>query len=341
MAKKIRRVACAFAALIAIIAAAAAPLFAQADGSAKLAEGAKKEGGVNYYTSMSLAESKPLADEFEKQYPFLKVDVFRASGEKILNRVMTETRAGRWDFDVASLSEIGTFVEQKLIAPYVSTESSHYINELKDPQGYWSAIYINYMVPGYNTRIVAERDAPKRWEDLVDPKWKGKISIDPEDYLWYITIVSAWGQERAGRYMRALAKQDIQWRKGHSLIAQLMSAGEFPLGIVYAHRTESDKKKGAPLDWVNTVDPIVVTHHAIGIAAKPRHPNAARLFVDFALSRKAQELFRSANRVPARRDVDPPSPKMEQSKLKLRLVPQDSSTRYNEYVKDFRAIFGL
>jgi iron(III) transport system substrate-binding protein len=189
--------------------------------------------------------------------------------------------------------------------------------------------------------MIPERDAPKRWEDLIEAKWKGKIAIDPEDYLWYITLVTAWGQERAGRYMRALAKQDIQWRKGHSLITQLMSAGEFPLGIVYAHRTESDKKKGAPIDWVNTVDPIVVTHHAIGVAAKPKHPNAARLFVDFALSKKAQELFRSANRVPARRDVEPPSPKMEQSKLKLRLVPQDSSTRYNEYVRDFRSIFGL
>ncbi len=320
---------------------AAGPLFAQSEHTAKLVEGAKKEGALTWYTSMNVPESKPIVDSFEKQYPFLKVELFRASGEKIQNRALTESRAGRWDFDVASLSEIGTLIEHKLIGRYVSPESSNYIKELKDPQGYWSAIYINYLVPGYNTRMIAEKDAPKRWEDLVEPKWKGKISIDTEEYLWYATLVAAWGKERAGAYMRALAKQDIQWRKGHSLIAQLMAAGEFPLGIVYAHRTESDKKKGAPIDWVNTVDPIVVTQHAVGIAAKPRHPNAARLLVDFILSKQVQEMFRSFNRVPARRDVELPSPKMDQAKLKLRVVPHDSATRYNEYVGDFRAIFGL
>jgi len=314
------------------------PIGAQAD--PKLIEGAKKEGSVSWYPSMSLVESKPISDEFEKAYPFVKVTVFRASGENIQNRAITETRAGRWDFDIASLSEIGTLIENKLIAQYVSPETSHYLPELKDPQNRWSAVYLNYYAPGYNTRMVSEKDAPKRWEDLLDPKWKGKISIDREEYPWYVTLLAAWGREKTERYMRALAKQDIQWRKGHSLIAQLMTAGEFPLGIVYAHRVESDKKKGAPLEWVNTVDPIVASMHSAGLSAKPSHPNAGKLLIDFMLSKKTQEQFRGLNRVPARRDVEPPTPKMDQSKLKIRVVPHDTATRYNEYVRDFRAIFG-
>lgn len=308
---------------------------------AQLIEGAKKEGAVTWYTSMNVAESKPVADEFEKRYPFVKVDLFRSSGEKVQNRISTETRAGRWSFDIASLSEIGTLIEQKLIGPYVSPESSGYIKEFKEPRGYWNAVYINYYVPGYNTRMVSEKDAPKRWEDFLDARWKGKIAIDQEDYPWYATLIAAWGKERAQKYMTALAKQDIQWRKGHSLIAQLMSAGEFPLGLVYAHRVESDKKKSAPLEWVASVDPVVVSVHSVGLSAKPNNSNAAKLLIDFMLEKTTQEKFRALNRVPARRDIEPPSPKMDQSKLKLRVVPHDTATRYSEYVRDFRTIFGL
>jgi iron(III) transport system substrate-binding protein len=331
------RISLCGAAVLACCARASITL-AQAD--PKIVEAAKREGAVSWYTSMSLAESKPISDAFEKAYPFIKVTVFRASGEQVQNRAITETRAGRWDFDAASLSEIGTLIENKLIAQYVSPETGNYIKELQDPQKRWSAVYLNYYVPGYNTRMVSERDAPKRWEDLLDPKWKGKISIDREEYPWYVTLLAAWGRERTEKYMRALAKQDIQWRKGHSLIAQLMTAGEFPLAIIYAHRVESDKKKGAPLEWVSTVDPIVASLHAAGLSVKPPHPNAGKLLIDFMLAKTTQEQFRGLNRVPARRDVEPPSPKMDQSKLKIRVVPHDTATRYNEYVSEFRTIFG-
>ena len=336
----VRRAAVLFGLLLSLTAPQG--LRAQADHTARLVEGAKKEGKLVWYTSMNITESKPLLDDFEKQYPFIKTDLFRASGEKIQNRVVTEVHAGRWDFDLAAISEIGTLVEHKAIGPYVSPESKAYIKELKDAEGgYWTGIYTNYFVPGYNTRMVSAAEAPKRWEDFLDPKWKGKISIDQEEYPWYVTLLAAWGKERTDKYMGALAKQGIQWRKGHTLIAQLMGAGEFPLAIVYAHRVESDRKKGAPIDWVNTVDPIVVSVNSVGLSAKPNNPNAAKLFIDFVLSKKSQEKIRSYNRVPARADVEPPSPKMEQSKLKLRVVPHDTATRYNEYVRDFRAIFGL
>jgi len=307
----------------------------------RLIEGAKKEGKVVWYTSMNISESKPLLDAFENKYPFIKPHLFRASGEKILNRVMTETRAGRWDFDLVAISEIEALVEQKLISPYVSPETKAYIQEFKDPAGHWTAIYNNYYVIGYNTKLVSEAEAPKRWEDLLDPKWKGKISIDQEEYPWYATLVTAWGKEKTQKYTKALAKQDIQWRKGHTLIAQLMNAGEFPVAIVYAHRIESMKKKGATVEWVNTLDPIVVSVNAVGLSAKPSNPNAAKLLVDFVLSKEAQEMIRSNSRIPARKDVEPLSPKMDQDKLKVRVVPPDTGMRFNEYVKEFREIFGL
>lgn len=313
----------------------------QSDHAAKLVEGAKKEGKLVWYTSMRITDSKPLLDAFQKQHPFIKTELFRASGEKTLNRILTETRAGRWEFDVVALSEIGALVEHGFVSPYVSPEVKAYIPELKDPAGHWTAVYNNYYVIGYNTKLVSEKEAPKDWPDLLDPKWKGKISIDQEEYPWYATLVAAWGKEKAQSYMKALAKQDIQWRKGHTLIAQLMNAGEFPVAIVYAHGVERLKKKGAPVDWVNTLDPIVVSVNSIGISVKPNNPNTAKLFIDFVLSKKAQEMIRSFFRIPARMDVEPLSPRMDQTKLKLKVVPHDTATQYNEYIKEFRQIFGL
>src|SRR5690242_7606761 len=87
------------------------------DNRAKEIEIAKKEGKLIWYTSANVTESKPLLDDFEKQYPFIRGEIFRASGEKVLNRVITETRAGRWDFDVISLNEVYELMDAKLLAP--------------------------------------------------------------------------------------------------------------------------------------------------------------------------------------------------------------------------------
>ncbi len=313
----------------------------QTDDRAKLIEAVKKEGKLLWYTSTNVTESKPLLDDFEKQYPFIKGEIFRASGEKTLNRIFTETRAGRWDFDVVTVSEVDALQDAKMLAPYKSPEAKNYIAEFKDPNGYWTAVYTNYATIGYNIKLVAEKDAPKQWEDLLDPKWRGKISIDQEQYSWFGTLHKAWGKERAQKYMRALAKQNIEWRKGHTLIAQLMSAGEFPLGVIYAHRTEEMKQRGAPIEWVNTVSPLVVTLNSAGLSVKPPHPNTARLFIDFLLSKPAQQRLRALRRIPARPDVEPFSPRMEQSKLKLTTAPSETGAQYREVVKEFREIFGL
>ncbi|HXG52554.1 MAG TPA: extracellular solute-binding protein [candidate division Zixibacteria bacterium] len=321
--------------------AGAAPGWGQTEDRVKLIEGARKEGKVVWYTSTNITESKPLLQDFEQQYPFIKGEIFRASGEKTLNRIVTEARAGRHDFDLVTISEVDALTEARMLQPYRSPESKNFIPEFKHPSGYWTAVYINYATIGYNPKLVPEKDAPKQWEDLLDPRWKGKISIDQEQYSWYGTLHKAWGRERAQKYMRALAKQDIQWRKGHTLIAQLMAAGEFPMGVIYAHRIEEMKKRGAPVEWVSTVNPIVVTVNAAAISARPQHPNAAKLFYDFLLSKAAQQRLRSLRRIPARSDVEPFSPRMEQSKLKLQVEPPQSGAQFNQTIKEFREIFGL
>jgi iron(III) transport system substrate-binding protein len=326
-----------FSMILLLLAAHAA--WAQSD--SKLIEAAKKEGKLVWYTSTNVTDSKPLLDDFEKLYPFLKGEIVRASGENTLNRIMTESRAGRWDFDVVTISEVDTLLDVKLLASYKSPEAKNFIADFKDPDGYWTAIYVNYMTIGYNPKLVSDKDAPKSWEDLLDSKWKGKLAMDQEEYTWYATLKKAWGKEKTQKYMRALAKQGIDWRKGHTLITQMMAAGEFPLSIVYAHRTEAMKQKGAPVDWVSTVNPIVVTLNSAGLSPKPAHPNVARLFIDFVLSKPAQQRLRSLSRIPARADVEPPSPRMEQSKLKLKTTPPETGAEFKETIREFREVFGL
>lgn len=313
----------------------------QSDHTAKLIEGAKNEGRLVWYTSLNMSDVKILLDALKQKYPFIRAEFFSAGGETMLNRILTETQAGRWQFDVVSLTQIGTLMRYKVVSPYISPETKAYIPEFKDKAGYWTGASSNYYTISYNTKLVSEKEAPKLWEDLLDPKWKGKISIDREEYAWYAALLEAWGPDKTQRFMEALARQDIQWRKDHALIAQLMAAGEYPLSINYAHRVEAMKKKGAPVEWVHTVDPIVAGIHRVALSAKANNPAAAKLLIDFILSKEGQEIIRAEGRVPARSDVEPFSPPMAQSKLKVKAVPQDFELRYNNHAQAFKRIFGL
>ncbi len=308
---------------------------------AELLQGAKKEGKLVWYTSMAIDTSKPLLDVFLKQYPFIQAELVRAGEEQLLNRILTEARAGKWFFDVVSSSAIQVLAMKNYLSPYATPESQAYIAELKDPQSRWTAVYNNNLVPIYNTKMLSEKDAPRDYPDLLDPKWKGKMLMDATDYDWYGTLAVVWGREAAARYMERLAQQAPAWRRGHGLVAQLIAAGEVPLGWAYNFRVERMKTEGAPVEWVPSFNPIVTTINGVGLSAKASAPNAGKLFIDFILSKKGQEMIRDMRRIPSRSDVKPLAPKMDQSKLRLKLVPGEVMANIDRYAEEFRKIFGL
>lgn len=312
---------------------------AQDSHTQKLIDGAKKEGALVWYMSASIEDAQAILLAFNKKYPFLKTDFFRAGSARLFNRIMNEVRAGKVLFDLVAVRGLEThqLVKAGLLQPYVSPESAAYPAGFKDSKGYWVDYFDSYNVIGYNTQLVARDQAPKSWEDLLDPKWKGKIALDEENFSWYGAMTQKWGKEKTQRYMRALAKQDIQLRNGQTLIAQLMAAGEFSVAMVLAHRIEKMKEQGAPVAWVTTLDPVTVSLHPIGLAAKAPHPNAAKLFVDFILSKDGQQLLLSIERTPARPGIDT---KMEARKLKLFPMPPELGERYEQFQKEFREIFG-
>ena len=163
--------------------------------------------------------------------------------------------------------------------------------------------------------------------------------MDQEEFEWFAALGDAWGRERALKFHRALAQQQIHWRKGHTLISQLIAAGEFPVGIVYAHRAESMKKSGAPIEWVKTTNPVLATLTPAALATKAPHPNAAKLLIDFLLSKEAQQMLVAANRVSGRTDVEPIVPEMHPNRLKLQTIDPRIAEDLNRYATEFREIY--
>src|SRR5262245_52917532 len=247
--------------------------------TAKLIEGAKKEGSLVCYTSTSVEDITRLFAAFTKRYPFIKTEFSNAGSARLFNRILNESRVGKIFFDLVAVRGVETqqLINGGFLQPYLSPEAAAYPAGFKDTKGYWVDYFDAYNVIGYNTKLIPKEQAPKSWDDLLDPKWKGKIAMDEEMYSWYAAMAVAWGRERAQRYMRTLAKQDIQLRNGQTLIAQLMAAGEFHMGMVLAHRIERMKNQGAPVEWVTTLDPVTASLHPIAVAAKAPHPNAAKL----------------------------------------------------------------
>ena len=303
-------------------------------------EGTKKEGKLVYYTVLTVPESRALLAAFEKKHPFIQTELFRLEGDKMRAKILTEARAGRHTFDVnsTSITNTGLLMRSGLLAPYKAQTRGRIWPGLKDDDGYWTALYVRQYALSYNTKLVPERDAPKDWWELLDPKWKGKIGLDEEIEL-YGALWLYWGREKAQRLMKGLVAQSPSIRNGHTLIAQLTAAGEFPLSIAYANRIEEMKAKGAPVDWANTTDPVVASPSVITISAHAPHPNAARLFVEFALSHEAQSLLRSFDRVTAHLDIPAPTPKQDLKKIKVFFVNTKISDRYEEVQKEYHEIF--
>ena len=321
--------------------AASNVLSAQPSSQSAVIEAAKKEGKLVWYTSMAIDTSKPLLDAFVKEYPFIKTELVRAGEEQLMNRVTGETRAGQWLFDAISTSAMGALVDRHLITPYATPERDAFLSEFKDPQSYWTGIFVNNLVLCYNTKMLAAKDTPRNYPDLLDPKWKGKMLMDSTDYDWYGTLATVWGKEKTVEYMKRLALQEPSWRRGHGLTAQLLGAGEVPLAWAYNFRAERMKSEGAPVDWIETFDPIVATVSGIGLSAKAANPNSAKLLIDFATSKRGQQMVRGMRRIPARSDIEPLAPKMDQTKLKLKAVPKEVYLHLDDHAREFRKIFGL
>jgi iron(III) transport system substrate-binding protein len=314
--------------------------WAQADLSS-LITSAKNDKEVVWYTTTSAGDNQAIVAGFNKKYPFLKVQVLRSTGEKLRQRVLAETQGGQFFSDVLSVSsmEMGLLKSRNLLQPYDPPEAAPYPANTRDKEKAFTAIYARNFVMGYNTAMLNEKERPRDWPDLLTPIWKGKIGMDEEEFEWYGTLVDYWGREKAGKFIRAFAAQQPQLRRGHSLLAQLLAAGEFPVAIVFPFEIEQLKQKGARVDWSATSDPIVTSINVIALSAKAPHANAGKLLINYVLSEEGQTIIKNLSRVPIRPGVKPTIAKLDQSALKIHYVPADMFRKVAEYEKEFRELF--
>lgn len=271
-----------------------------ADRGAKLLAQAKKEGTVVLYTSLAPTESKPLADAFQKKYG-VKVELWRALSDKVLQRVVTESQAKRNSVDVVETNgpEMEAIAQERVLAEVHSPYLADLPQEGIPSHRTYYADRLNFFVVGFNTQKVKREEIPPTYEGFLDPKWKGRIGLEATDSEWMAAIVETWGEPKGMDFMRKLAAMKPEMRKGHILLAQLIASGEVPVGLtMYQANIESLKKKGAPIDFV-PVQPVIARPQGIGVAKAAPHPAAALLFLDFVLSPEGQKLYESMGRVPA------------------------------------------
>lgn len=303
-------------------------------------EQARREGEVVLYTAWGLDTVQLLQKEFAKRYPFVKFNVLRTRSERILTRTIAEHKQKIYSADVFSGSQLAMLNHKKEghLQKYISPQQTVFPKEFKDPEGYWTSFYVDTRVLAYNPRLVPRDQLPKTYEDLLLPKWKGKMGMDDAEYIMYASLLEIMGREKGIAFMKRLAQQDLNIRSGHSLLTQLLIGGEFPLYIDgFGSNIEQVKAQGAPIDWA-ALEPVIVTVYPVAMALNAPHPNSAKLLIEFLLSKEGQEIARTVGKIPGRSDVEPPYPRMIKG-LKLFPVPISVADRYGEIVKEFREIF--
>ncbi|MSP37168.1 MAG: extracellular solute-binding protein [Deltaproteobacteria bacterium] len=300
---------------------------------------AKREGKLVAYLAMNAADAVTVQTSFEKKYPQIKVELVRMGAPAILQRILTEHRGGKVFTDVVLGFGFVHYelAQQKLLAKYESPERNNYVAQFKDTEGYWTNVMPIVHTVAYNSKMLSPAELPARYIDPLQAKWKGRLGLNSNNLMFLAAMTTHFGKEAGRDFLQKLAAQSPQVRGGGSLLLTLVAAGEFPLGFsINENNVENLKLKGAPVDWLKPIDPLYGELVSIGVTAGAAHPNAARLFIDYVLSKDGQELFRNLGKIPARSDV---TPKISIDRDKIRMIPPEEAARTQYYAKLFDYLF--
>jgi iron(III) transport system substrate-binding protein len=273
----------------------------------QLPAGARREGLVVIYTSLNTQDSTPLTTAFEKKYG-VKTQLWRANSERLVQRGISEARAGRFACDVFETAglEMEALSREQVLDQFHSPHFADLPPAAFPKHGQWIADRFNFFTIGYNTRLVPPEEVPNSYDDLLRPRFEGRIGLEAGDVDWFGAMVRHMGEEKGLAFFRKLAAAKPKIRIGHTLIGQLVASGEIPLAAnLYNHNVERVAVQGAPIRW-KALTPTFGRPNAIGIARRAPHPHAGLLFADFVLSREGQTILKSRYRVPSSRAVDSP-----------------------------------
>ena len=291
-----------------------------ADRADKLLAGAKKEGAVSIYTSATTEDMAVLTSAFEKKYG-VKVQVWRASGENMIQRAAAEARGNRFDVDVFETDGpvMESLYREKLLQPVTSPYIGDLVPAGIPPHKNWLPDRIQIFTAAYNTDHVRASILPKSYDDLADPRWKGKLGIEADDEDWFAAIATSMGEDKAlALFRKIVTTNGISVRKGHTLLTNLVVSGEVPLALTaYLYKVSQLKGKGAPIEPL-VLAPEIARAQGVGMAARAPRPHAAVLFMDFLLS-DAQDIL-------AKRDFFP-------ANIKTKALPEGVELKFTDPAK--------
>ena len=280
-----------------------------ADRMDKIVAAARKEGAVTLYTTIAEKDLPAIIRPFEQKYG-IKVTVWRAGTDKVLQRAVTETRAKKHEFDAVHFGapEMEALSREKVLAAVTSPVHKDLQPGSVPKHREWAATILSVWVQAYNTQLIKKEELPKTYKDLLDPKWKGKLGIESKNDDWFASVVHLMGGEQDGLkfFQELVAKNGMSVRHGHTLLNNMVVSGEVPMALtVYNYMPEQAKKKGAPIDWF-ALEPAVARANAIGVARTSPHPNAGLLLYEYLLGPDGQKAMVSVDYVPTNTKVESP-----------------------------------
>lgn len=301
-----KRSAAGFIILLLLLALSSAARGASDD----LVKAANKEASLLLYGGATLQHMTLLIANFNRPHPGIKVNYLRKSGSSLFELIVRELRAKVYNADAyvpITIDQAIYLAERKLLTRHASPERAAMPEQSKDREGYWTTLYQTGHVFAYNTRQVNPKDAPRSYDDLLQPRWKGKVMMDEEEDLWYASVLEILGKDKGQSFMRGLAQQQPVFQGSKTLMMQLLCAGEVALAFpVNFNQANDAKKRGCPSDWVVIEPQTQRPPFVIAMAQNAPHPAAAKLFIDFLLSKEPQRfmqenIFRQSPRL----DVEP------------------------------------
>jgi len=306
-------------------------------------EAAKKEGKFVWYTSMPTAGAVAFLDAFKKKYPFLDTgEFFRSTSYKTYTRINIEKGAGKHIVDCAHVAILMAYREWKKkgwLVKYDSPSYSGYPEKIMDP-GYWAPMRTFAMVMAYNKSILPKEELPTAWSDLTDPKWKGRLGVEGADsggqHIEYYVLKNTLGED----FWPKIAKNKPKMFSGSGAMMTGLLRGEIDVAIygmgfaVYRQR----EIEGAPIEGIWPREGCPINIAPLGIMSKAPHPNAARLFMDWALSQEGQtEMVKLVGAYSGRADV--PSAKGNPSWGSFKPLYVDDWDKFNASKDEFKELW--
>jgi iron(III) transport system substrate-binding protein len=319
---------------------AAVASYRGADRTERLVAGAKKEGELMLYSSLTQEDQLALAEDFKRRYG-VTLKFWRGSQAHILQRVLSETRAGRFEFDVLETNapQVEAIAREALLqrmnSPFVEQEL---LPETMPAHGEWAPDRLNLVVYAYNTGAVKKAELPRAWHDLADPKWKGRIGMESTNVEWFATVVDSLGEQPGLDLFRRMGDNGVAVRTGHTHSTGRVIAGEIPLMMgVYSHDVDRMKAKGAPIDWF-LIPPAVILPSCVAVSRRAPHPHAAALFYDYMLT-EGQRFYTSMHRVPANKGFDSPVRRLVREGAAFRVVDaQRGADDYDKWLRLYKKL---